>query len=665
MLPRIFPKSWKPFHLAFLGMSVTLFALLLHGLRPPFLHKQELLFYDLLLRWTHDSERSALPVIVDLDEASLRKYGQWPWPRYRVAELLDRIASMEPRVVGLDMVFAEPDATSITQWKSALEREKNLSLQITGLPRELEDFDALLANSLAKGPFVLGYKFHMDPAEGGQSCKLHPVKVFQRHQPGIEEGVEALFQAHGAACNLPSFNQAAKASGFFNIVPDPDGLIRRMPMLIKFQEAYYPCLPLAMLMKDQKKRPIFLHMDANGPFEVQLGDNHIPVDRTGSALIHFRGLHGRYEYISAKSILQGSVEKERLKDRYVLIGTTTAGLRELRATPLDGAFQGVEVHATLLDNMLQGDFIKDAAWSWGALVILISGTLSSLVLSRFGAILSGALACLLALGVLMFSYNAMREGLFLQPLLPLLTIGGTFLFSTWWKSRVEEKTLTMRNQELMQTQDLTIHSMAALGEARDPETGAHLRRTQEYVRLLALKLKENPKFRKIITDEFVEAIHKMAPLHDIGKIGIPDRILLKPEGLTEEEYTTMKSHTLVAAQIFEEARRELGPNSFLIVGEQVCRSHHERWDGSGYPFGIKGEDIPLSARIMALADVFDAMVSQRVYKEAMDPEYVTERITQGSGTLFDPDVVEAFLRAKADFYRVVNKHGASSHPVVP
>ncbi len=661
MLRQIFPKAWKPFHLALLGMSITLFALALHTLRPPFLHKQELLFYDLLLRWTHETDRSALPVIVDLDEASLRKYGQWPWPRYRVAQLLDRIASMNPRVVGLDMVFSEPDATSMTQWKGDLEREKSLSIQIQGLPRELEDFDALLAKSLSKGPFVLGYKFHMDPAEGGQGCELHLVKVFQRHQPGIEEGEESLFKAHGAASNLPSFNQAAQTSGFFNIVPDPDGLIRRMPMLIKFQEAYYPCLPLAMLMKDQRKRPIFLHMDASGPFEVQLGDTHIPVDRSGSALIHFRGIHGRYEYISAKSILQGSVDEDKLKDRFVLLGTTAAGLRELRATPLDGAFQGVEVHATLLDNMLQGDFIKDADWSWGALVIIMAGTLSSLVLSRFGAILSGALACLLALGVLMFSYNAMQEGVFIQPLLPLLTIGGTFIFSTWWKSRIEEKTLSLRNQELMQTQDLTIHSMAALGEARDPETGAHLRRTQEYVKLLALKLKENPKFHNIITDEFVEAMHKMAPLHDIGKIGIPDRILLKPDELTDEEYTTMKSHTLVAAQIFEEARRELGPNSFLIVGEQVCRSHHERWDGSGYPMGLKGEDIPLSARIMALADVFDAMVSQRVYKEAMDPDYVTERIVKGSGTLFDPDIVDAFLKAKADFYRVVQKHGTSTH----
>lgn len=652
-------QAWKPLRLVLLGLGMTLLALVFHATRPAFLRNQELLVYDVMLRVTHGQQTSRAPVIVDVDEESLRAFGQWPWPRYRLAELLDRISAMAPRVVGLDMVFAEPDSGSLPQWKGALERERGLSLQVQGLPAELADFDAVLARTLEKGPFVLGHKFHTGQEDVKRNCVLHPFPVVLRRSPGAPLSPEGLFQAHGAACNLPVLSRAAGASGFFNIVPDPDGVLRRMPMLMRFGENTYPCLALAMLAKAEDGPQAILSLDANGPSRLQIGARELPLDHRGNLLIHFRGKGGRFDYLSAAAILRGEVAPEKVRGRYVLLGTSAAGLRELRATPFDGAFNGVEVHATVLDNLLRGDFLgrPAGAWAWEALAILVAGFAASLLLARFGARLSGLLAGVLVLGIFGGALALMRfQGIFLQPLLPMLLVIACFALLTWWKSRLEERALDERNQELIQTQDLTIHSMAVLGEARDPETAGHLRRTQHYMKALALSLRENPKFRSCITEDYLEALTKMAPLHDIGKIGIPDRILLKPEGLTAEEYEQMKSHTLIAGRIFEEARKELGPNSFLTVAEEVCRCHHERWDGSGYPQGLKGEAIPLAARLMALADVYDAMVSRRVYKESIRPELVTDSIRSGSGTLFDPDVVDAFLRAKGEFIRVVERY---------
>ncbi|HWQ08811.1 MAG TPA: CHASE2 domain-containing protein, partial [Holophaga sp.] len=560
--------------------------------------------------------------------------------------------------VALDMVFAEPDAGSLANWQGGLARELGLDVQVRGLPPGQADFDALLGSTLARGSFVLGYKFQLPPEQGSRDCLLHPLPLILRREPGAPARPD-LFAATGATCNLPVLARAAGASGFFNIVPDPDGVIRRMPLLMTCGDQVYPCLPLALLAKAEGASQAILELDAAGPRSLRVGRHEIPVDPRGDLLIHFRGRGGGFEYVSAGSLLRGTVPPGQLKGRFVLVGTSAAGLRELRATPLDGAFNGVEVHATVLDNLLRGDFLAQpaSAWAWEALAILVAGLVSSLAFARFGARLSGVLAVLSILALLGGGACLLAgRGLFLQPLLALLTVAGNFGLLTWWKSRTEERALGLRTQELLQTQDLTIHSMAALGEARDPETGAHLRRTQHYVRVLALKLRENPKYRRQIDDDFVEALSKMAPLHDIGKIGIPDRILLKPEGLTEEEFEVMKSHTLVAGRIFEEARAEFGPNSFLVVAEEVCRGHHEKWDGSGYPLGLKGEEIPLAARIMALADVYDAAVSPRVYKDSIAPDVVAATLAAKSGTHFDPGIVVAFLAIQDDFARIAERY---------
>jgi putative two-component system response regulator len=202
-------------------------------------------------------------------------------------------------------------------------------------------------------------------------------------------------------------------------------------------------------------------------------------------------------------------------------------------------------------------------------------------------------------------------------------------------------------------QDTTIMAMGSLAETRDNETGNHIRRTQHYIRVLAERLRHNPKCSKDLDDATIEMLYKSAPLHDIGKVGIPDRILLKPGKLTPEEFEIMKTHTTLGRDAILAAEKQLdAPSSFLRYAREIAYSHQEKWDGSGYPEGLVGPLIPLTARLMAVADVYDALISKRVYKPAFSHEKAVEIIREGRGKHFDPDVVDAFDAVLGEFQKI-------------
>lgn len=216
--------------------------------------------------------------------------------------------------------------------------------------------------------------------------------------------------------------------------------------------------------------------------------------------------------------------------------------------------------------------------------------------------------------------------------------------------------LRERTEEVHRTRDVTILTLASLAETRDNETGAHILRTQRYVKALAVRLTGHPRFADALDPETVDLLYKSAPLHDIGKVGIPDRILLKPGKLTEEEFEIMKTHAQLGSDALAVAEKELGTTSFLRIAREISLAHHEKWDGSGYPGGLKGSDIPVSGRLMAVADVYDALISKRVYKPAFSHEKACGIIKEGIGAHFDPDVVEAFFEAEDDFKAIAEKY---------
>jgi putative two-component system response regulator len=213
-----------------------------------------------------------------------------------------------------------------------------------------------------------------------------------------------------------------------------------------------------------------------------------------------------------------------------------------------------------------------------------------------------------------------------------------------------EQEVARRTREVVAIQDVTILAMASLAETRDSDTGNHIRRTQHYVRALAIRLRSDPRFARQLTDSAISTLFKSAPLHDIGKVGIPDRILLKPGRYTPEEFEIMKTHTTLGRAAIEHAERSLGVAvEFLTVAKEIAYSHQEKWDGSGYPEGRAGEAIPLSARLMAVADVYDALISRRIYKEGMPHEAAAAIIAEGRGSHFDADVADAFLAIQDEF----------------
>ncbi|MGL4595341.1 MAG: HD domain-containing phosphohydrolase [Thermoguttaceae bacterium] len=207
----------------------------------------------------------------------------------------------------------------------------------------------------------------------------------------------------------------------------------------------------------------------------------------------------------------------------------------------------------------------------------------------------------------------------------------------------------------LETRDVAIFAMAKLAESRDSDTGAHLERVQHYCRALSHDMGMQPKFHDILDSEFVRLIFQTSPLHDIGKVGIPDAILLKPGRLEPEEFEIMKSHTTIAANTLDAALSKFPGVSFLKMARDIAASHHEKYDGTGYPCGLKGEEIPLCARITALADVYDALISKRVYKKAMTHEAARDIIVEGKGKHFDPDVVDSFLRRQDQFIAICNR----------
>ncbi|TPE47517.1 two-component system response regulator [Maribrevibacterium harenarium] len=221
------------------------------------------------------------------------------------------------------------------------------------------------------------------------------------------------------------------------------------------------------------------------------------------------------------------------------------------------------------------------------------------------------------------------------------------------EQRVRERTAEVHN-----TQNITIYALASLAETRDNETGNHIRRTQYYVKVLAEDIVANGYHQDELTAENIDLLFRSAPLHDIGKVGIPDAILLKPVKLTEEEFEIMKTHPDLGAQALIEAEKMIGDDqtSFLRYAREIAQYHHEKWDGSGYPHGLSGENIPISGRLMALADVYDALISERVYKPAFSHDKAKSIILEGDGKHFDPKVVAAFLRQEQQFMDIAARY---------
>lgn len=623
--------------------------------------------YDSFVRSAPHRQVTGGVTVVDLDEESLATLGQWPWTRYRVSRLLEKIRESGASSIGLDMVFAEPDRISLEHFSAEIRKDLGVDLGLESVPPEGRDSDQALARTLAAGPFVLGYQFDFD-APRGKSCVLHPLRAAVHASEGGTATAASLFDPPGVVCNLPVLAHAAGTSGFFNVTPDPDGVLRRIPLVIRHNGLLYPSLALAVYLRS-RGGSVVLETGPEGVEAIRIDGGTIPLDRRGNILVNFRGRRHVFPHVSAAAVLDGTADPEALKGKMVMLGTTAAGLKEIRTTPLEPAQPGVEIHAAVIDNLLAGDPIATPRWVRGLQIVLVllPGFLLTVLLSRERAIwgLAAALPSTAIICVGSYLLLAYRQ-VFLPPVIPVATLLFVFTVLTSLRYLQADREIRVRTRKLALTQDAIIQSLAALAETRHHETGGHIQRTRHYMRALAKRLQGHPRFRDYLEDAVVELLFRLAPLHDIGKVGVRDEILLKPDTLTAEEYEEMKRHTLYGSETIRLAKHFLGEDSFLEIADEIVLNHHEKWDGTGYPHGLRGEAIPIPGRLMAVADTYDAMISTRGYQPAYPHEEAVRIMREKRGTHFDPDITDAFLEVREEFKRIaVRFSGTGVEPEPP
>jgi adenylate cyclase len=558
-------------------------------------------------------------------------------------------------------MFPEKDRTVIDPSSEDMPENLRADSGIENVREFSRHNDRLFAEAVSRSSAVLGFQFLFESSPEDMSCLLRPVTLNVMQRGGWGQPHEGLIEAAGVVCNLEDLTRAAHSAGFFNISPDSDGILRSVPLLMKYKGEIFPSLALAVLMKAFNTNQLLLHRDSSGD-SLRLGNRDIPLAFGGRMWVNFRGRGKAFSYISAADILSGKISSDALTDKIVFLGTSAAGLKEFRSTPTDPIYPGVEVHATVVDNFLRSDFLVRPFYASGFEVILalITGIAFAAIFSRTSALLTFLVTCGGVLGLWTSSVLAFKTAnVLLSPGLPILVLLANFSSLSLLKFWREERKAKERTRQLALAQEAIIESMASLTETRDPETGGHIKRTQNYVRLLARALRESANHKKLMDDEAIDLLYKSAPLHDIGKVGVPDSILLKPGKLSDKEFEEMKKHAVIGRDAIRATEKKLGNRSFLQFAHDIAYTHHEKWNGNGYPQGLRGEEIPLCGRLMALADTYDALISKRVYKPPLTHEEAVKIIIKDKGTHFDPDVVDAFLAVSEGFRNIAREHADS------
>jgi CHASE2 domain-containing sensor protein len=610
------------------GLVPTLIVALLSVYRPASLVDLERSVYDTLVRATRLQPPDGRIVIVDVDERSLSAVGQWPWRRDIVGNLIDRLREMGARTVALDMIFAESDRYETPGFSS----------------------DAALATALQAGGVIVGYALTFDSAgKGLNACVQHPLglAIIRR---GDEDAEGPFFRATGAICSLPALTNAAGKSGFLNAAPDPDGILRRVPLLLEFDGGIYPSLAVASVATMGGFSAPLLSIQNVNAASLAMGDEGptVPLDGKSNLLLRYRGPKRTFPYVSAADVLSGLAGGDTFKDKLVFVGTTALGTREVVSTPLDTQFAGVEVQATVADNLLQRDFIRRPEFgvTLESQTVIGIGLALALLVGRLGIGWGGgaAVSCLLLLWGGALSLLASR-GTFFSPLFPTLglTAGFGAVAAAWFA--LEHRRADRAVHDKATSQRLMVQSLLSLTSVRDAETGKHSRRTQRYTRVLAERLASNANFSDFLTPQNIELLSSLAPLHDIGKVGVPDQLLNKAGDLTPEELAEMRKHPAHGRDVIVNAQHDAGvrDDAILSMAKDIVYTHHEKWDGTGYPQGLRGTAIPIAGRVMAIVDVYDAIRTRRLYRQPMSHDEAVAFIVKGRGTHFDPDVIDAFV----------------------
>jgi len=467
-------KSFKENFIVLLtGVFITALIASLYILNNDTFRNFEYHLYDEIVSKVEQTEPSGLVSIVDIDEKSLAQFGQWPWPRYKIAQLLEKIQQMGALSVGIDFLFAEPDRTSfktiVKDLQATFQKEIfSHNLLLEKVPVGLLDNDQHLSKVLRTGPFVLGYSFLFNKGEVVTHAEqtpslLHPLNALFLYDKTMDNSNWSWYQASDVVQNLDAFSKAVKTSGFFNVSPDHDGIIRKVPLILSYQSQLYPSLSLATLINALQVQQVIIKRADSGIDSLLIDEQQIPIDNKGNVLLHFRNSKdSAFQTISAADILNNKTPKQQLANQIVLLGTSAKGLLDLRSTPYNPVFPGVEIHATLIDNIIRGDFITKPSWSWlGELILMVfAGIVSMLAIIWARAMLSFSLNLLLISFLLVGSWWWLQnDRVYLSVFYPILIIFLNLIILSILQYRFKEIKLIRQTLEHNKSQKIALDKL--------------------------------------------------------------------------------------------------------------------------------------------------------------------------------------------------------------
>lgn len=601
--------------------------------------------YD-LIKPKLNLDKSDSVVVVEIDEKSLEIFGQWPWSRILVAKLAQEILLSKPAAFGMDVIFSEKDRTSLDEIKNFYKDSLNLDLNTSKIPAPLLDNDKILATSLEAGNSVLAVFASNIPRN--KACnKLTTIK-----SNSIFENIDKI---DDLICSYEPLNALARANGFINARAFSDGVLRYTNLFFYYKNSLIPSFSVAMLMQVDPNLTL-LEDEKNRGLKVKFLEKEVKLNDEAKALNEIYPKN-KFKTFSASDVLLDRVDKSEFSGKFVLFGATALGLNDHFVSSGGKIRSGIFYHASLIENFLtnslvsQPNFYKDLNFYLSVLVLV----LLAFVIVRYGYLPSFLVFVLLTVIAFVSTYLKLKSGVYISIGYIIIPVSIIFLFFTLsmtFYSFWEKKNFL---KELEEAHSSAIDSMITVVEGKDRETGGHILRTREYVRILAQYLRKKGIYD--FSPTFIKILCQAVPLHDIGKVAIPDNILNKNGSFDEKEWEIMKKHVIYGKEIIQKAEmRSSGKNLFLNAAINIAYTHHEKWDGSGYPQGLKGDEIPIEGRLMAIADVYDALTSKRVYKEKFSYEKAENMIISESGTHFDPTLIKAFIDLKSEFRKIAQKY---------
>ncbi len=604
-----------------------------HFYSTHFIKKIDYTFYDFLTIFINKKnivqKSNASTVIVDIDERSLEYFGQWPWPRIIDAELINKINSMYPSAIAINILFPELDRTSPKAIEDFYNKFFDLKVNFSSSSLIIKDNDDFLTKAVKSANGVLSIYFS-NYSNSSKNCEELSYKN------NLLSYISTSLNAPYILCNHKRLQNSVKDFGFINASADSDGIFRRLNLFISHNSNIFPSFGLATLLSIDNNIEIIKKN------QFKLLNHKIKMDLDSSVLIDFHTPTPKV--ISVVDIIDGRVTAKDFQGKIVIIGSSVIGLNPTYRISNNKQISSSMIHAFLIENILK-ESLHTQPKIYKQINIFISLFLSFLVLILlfnrlyiYIFILFFTIIVVSFLYILFFYVNGIYVsiGYFWSPfIIYFFTITLFFII-------INAKDKNKFYKELMESHSSTVESIALISAIRDDETGEHLKRTKIYIKELAEYLLSQKQYTNILNERYIDLIYQAAPLHDIGKLGIPDSILKKPAKLTKEEYEIMKQHPVLAKNAIEKAMRYYDKNSFLNIAYNIAYYHHERWNGKGYPVGLKGDEIPLEAQLMAIADVYDALVTKRCYKDSFGFEEAEEIIISGSGTDYNPIIIDAF-----------------------